>query len=207
MSPLYKTISSKDIPLDAETTEKLCLYLEENHAPVQRPRFLGSGSFGYAFKINSEKAVKITSDDKEAWVAEFLRQQKLPATSPLVRIFDVVELYNTDGEPIYAIVEELLSKAPKKWKTLATSLLAYDERQEPDYDDGSFYFGQKTLDELDDEDLPADEEKWVTKFLKTLIKLDIKYMDLHEGNILMRGDYPVAIDINNGKEEQKIKLL
>lgn len=207
MTPLYKTLNSKSMPLDPEVLSRLCLYLEENHAPVQRPRFLGSGSFGYAFKINNEKAVKLTSDDKEAWVADYLREKNLPKTSPLVRVFDVAEIYNVDGEPIYAIVEEFLKPASKKWRNFARDFLAQDEKKRSDEDDDYWFYGENTLKTLPEYGYSREEEKWAKKFIKTLNKFGIKYNDLHEKNILMRNGFPVAIDINNGVPERKIKQI
>lgn len=139
-------------------------------------KLLGSGSWGDAFLLSNGNVLKITKDKTEAQSAAYLKGKNLKY---VYHVFDVFKFKNTSK--IYFIVQERLSKLSKdlnssiEWMTTEVPRLKE--------------FMQSTEKDVHD----------ISTGLYELNKLGIAFYDVHPGNIMMRGNDYVIIDIGQSK--------
>lgn len=158
---------------------------------------LGHGAHGIAFDIGAGRVLKVTDDILEAKSSNHLKDKKL---KHVVHIFDVFQL---PGSEFYGIVEEKLAQMSaydKKEFELVTDLLQACKAGEAilsgDYgkvmDQVRLHIKDKDVQKLMDSQM---KDFQLPEIIKELAGQRIEFLDYHEGNLMMRGNDYVVIDL------------
>jgi hypothetical protein len=160
------------------------------------PNLLGIGTAGAAFDIGSGKVLKITSDELEARASSLIAKKSLRG---VWKVFGVYKYKPMSAR--HLIVGEKLKPIGGRGMALLSALNSAVK--------GKIFFKSSTYKntELGDilETLKGLTEKFpnstindaieIAYGMNALINLGIQFNDLHVGNIMLRGDKPVIIDL------------
>ncbi len=155
-----------------------------------------SGMHGTTFRLPNGKVAKFTDDLSEAKASfKVLRSgSKFPE---LTKYYDVFGFTTLEEGTIYVIVQEMLKETPETspWRQLGFNWWSYRTES------GDF---ERKITKSSVEDFASiyypynpecEEIQWMYRLEHALRKCNVKYYDLHDNNIMMRGDYPVCIDL------------
>jgi hypothetical protein len=192
-------MSQNDNPLDVFEGEsgkklwiKLCERIEVDPKAPQHP--LGSGTQGLVFELPDGSALKLTLDRQEAKAAALVARKPDPKGN-VVHAYTVLKVVNNDTDiAIWAIVMEKLKRLPPgdPFAEYADAWGRYQMCIHPKNLDGFF-------DEVGVEfqDGPKWKEfcDWLADVAEYLKGIGVMFHDLWSGNVMMRGNQHVLIDL------------
>lgn len=176
---------------------------------------LGSGSRGIAYELPmTRQALKITSDKSEANAANILVGKKLKNVCEFYRIFQF------DSTGYYGIVQELLeplsygSNIQFLEKCLNHEVISHaiTQSQMPNWEEEVLAELQSysMRETVSDKQIDVAERgiKEIMNGIKEIHQNGINFIDLHSGNVMLRGDVCVIIDLGYSKSAaQKIEEI
>ena len=161
------------------------------------PAQIGRGLYGRVYWLRKQRnrVLKVTTDksDAQACMHVLQRPQKY-----LVRVYDVFEI---KSNAVYGIVAEKLTPLSASENiTWATSQALEDSSPLPlsDYADGlcrEWIDAYQNYLKEEGERLPPFIFQQMYLWAEELARLDIVYWDLHEGNIMKRGNQTILVDL------------
>ncbi len=199
---LIRDIVRKNIPL-----------LRARGVDVKGAKFLGNGSNGGAWKLRSQKVLKVTTDDAEANVAVHLKGKRFKHVFQVYDVWAFPGQYN--GHHVYGLLTEGGLEEPdtyeqRQFDWMVTTLDKYAEQADVNMEDDM----RTTLQTMMASDLPAESKKELLQFVKAFdligMMADMKKLgvqaDLHSGNFMRRPDGTfVIIDIGTGGSQDSAK--
>lgn len=172
---------------------------------IELKKDLGAGSWGIAWDIGKGQVLKATMDDKEALASNLIKGKR---THHVVRIQDVFQFPDSD---VYGIVQEKLRKmsaTDAKDFDLVTDLLQ-QVRVGPEVGQGDWEGIRRKLEnagmtpEVTKYFIDRLEEFQFPEIIRELKGLGIEFYDYHSGNLMMRGNDYVVIDLGRSNSAGK----
>jgi hypothetical protein len=162
----------------------------------ENPKVLGAGTQGVAFDIGEDRVLKITWDKAEAETTAHLMDKNIEGLQKVSHVL------KGSGGNLFYLVGEKLDFDPERSLDLSSRAKGDFKNTQQLFQD--INSGWVKLDEVEQPDL-----KYLLKTLYKVGKAGIQWGDLHEGNLMWRGDQPVIIDLgySSGGETEKIKTF
>lgn len=178
---------------------KIYSRLGKKNRKVTMCKKLGNGAYGSVFQINDKTALKISEDRTEINTMAIVKKHP---TVNIVKVWDVFRC-RIANRIYYFIVEELLSKARGDWRDFADFVMA-------PVDDCCITkksikrAKQKPATELEHiKQLPC-QWKWIEQIAAYFDKHKIKFVDIHNGNIMRRKNRHVLIDLGVARAPRQV---
>lgn len=176
--------------------DRIANRLRSKRIPITMFTLLGSGTQGKAFQINDNTVIKISDDEDEPMISMIIKQNP---SAYFVRIKDVFTINVHLGEQFHCIVQEKLDKPEEKWANFASDFGGCVVKP---------YMVQRFKDRRSDNNgkVPrgtSNKFKWLNGVADYFQKHNISYKDLHEGNLMRKGDKHKLIDLGYARIPQK----
>ncbi len=183
-----------------EMWEKIVFRLQKQNILITSFTLLGQGSMGEAYQINDKYVLKITKDDSEPHSSYIVK--KHPSVC-FVKIKDVFCIQFGLNKPLYIILQEKLQKSKQNWRMFIQEVKCSIVDPRAIADRKSVFCGNRTLTELQEHQF-----KWLEHIGRYFEKHNIKYSDLHTGNVMRKGRKHKVIDLGYTKcPPQKLDVL
>lgn len=207
----------------AKIFEQFQEQLKKKGIDVLRAKPIGKGTWGTAYDLGSGKVLKVTRDKTEA-VASLKLKDK--AFHHVVRVYDV---WNFKGLDVYGIILEKLSPLPiEQGKVINAALFdthilnallkragdweagvalslewckedaeAKPDEIDPDSSTRKMTFREKLAQHP--QNIKTLEDSHLNEMARELKSIGVLFADYHAGNIMLRGNDPVVLDIGQSK--------
>lgn len=194
----YRESPLKFISRNRELWGRMCEHFKID--PKAPQYHLGEGSNGEVFELSDGRVLKLSWDEKEARAAARVAGNE----DPLGNVFKcsgVAEVRTKEGS-VWAIMQEKLSKmsASDPWVPFIDCWAQYsgpDDYITPEYIPDFLEYAEKFMHLKDDDDWNEGFKPWITQVAAYLgsPNINIKFSDLHTGNVMKRGSQYVLIDL------------
>jgi hypothetical protein len=173
------------------------------------PQFLKAGSMGSIYLLSTGNILKITSDESEAAAAEIIRDNPSPLMYPVMDVFEIQA-----GSPIFGLLLARLQPADPEWEEFGDifnnwhSMMtnALDEKH-PDKHT-QIYLAPPVMDVFKrfmartyGSNKFKEQLKWLQGVTEYLLKNEIKFLDVHGGNIMKNPETNEHVLIDLGYSE------
>ena len=158
--------------------------LKDKNILIDMFQYLGEGSKGKVFQINSDTVLKVTDDNTEVDAGYIIMNNP---TEDIVNIKDLFGIWVTSSYYRYIIIEEKLETPSTEWMKFAD-----------DYDgDTTLKHYKKYVKKISSKEKEQDKHKllWLKRVCEYMDKFGIVFGDIHYKNIMRREKHPVLIDV------------
>ena len=175
----------------------------------KNPEFLEAGSMGSVYLLSTGNILKITSDESEAAAADIVKDNPNPNLYPVMDVFEIQA-----GSPIFGLLLGKMEPADAEWEEFGdifnnwhSKMTHIMDEKHPDKHTQIYLLPpifdvfKRFCDRTYGQNKFKAQLRWLQDITEYLLKNEIKFLDVHGGNIMKNPETNEHVLIDLGYSE------